>query len=178
MTGWAVRKNSPIIRSPWLQVDKQEVETFQGDVIPDYYVGSKADFIMVLAATEQNEIIILREYKHGVGDYVWNFPAGGIKPDESPEDAAIRELLEETGYVTNELEFIGSYAVSSSWLRDRAYLFIGRNARKIRAPRIERGESIILFLKQMPEVLEMVRTGQIQDPYTTLLILYTTQWQA
>jgi 8-oxo-dGTP pyrophosphatase MutT (NUDIX family) len=174
---WKVLDNQPILNSPWLRVDRQTVETERGDVIPDYYVANKSSFIMVLAITEAGDIILLREYKHGVGDYVWNLPAGGIKPGESPEETATRELLEETGYITDALEFVGSYAVSSSWLQDRAYLFIGRNARQVRVPRIEPGESITVFFKSMREILEMVRVNQIQDPYTVLLILYANrQW--
>ena len=145
--------------------------TDKGHVIPDYYVGEKAHFVMVLAITERDEIILLREYKHGVGDYVLNFPAGSITSGEAPEDTATRELLEETGYITDELEFCGSYAVSSSWLRDRAYLFIGRNARKIRTSRLEKGESITIYLKSISEIREMIKTNQIQDPYTGLLFL-------
>jgi 8-oxo-dGTP pyrophosphatase MutT (NUDIX family) len=148
-------------------------------MLPEYYVGRKTSFIMVLTITEAGDVILLREYKHGVGDYVWNLPAGGIKSGESPEETATRELLEETGYITDALEFVGSYAVSSSWLQDRAYLFIGRNARQVRVPRIESGESITVFFKSMQEVLEMVRINQVQDPYTVLLILYANrQWGA
>ena len=172
---WNVLENKPVLKTPWLQIDKQAVMTDNG-MIPDYYVGRKSDFVMVLAITEPGEIILLREYRHGIGDYIWNLPAGCIKSDEAPEEAATRELLEETGYITDELEFIGSYAVSSSWLRDRAYLFVGRNAREVRAPRMERGESIIMYLKGMSEIMEMVRTGQIQDPYTVLLILHSERW--
>ncbi len=169
---WKILDSQAIIDSPWLHVDRQTVQTDRGAMLPEYYVGRKTSFIMVLAVTEASEVILLREYKHGVGDYVWNLPAGGIKPGESPEETATRELLEETGYITDALEFVGSYAVSSSWLQDRAYLFIGRNARQVRMPRTEPGESIAVYLKSHQEVMGMIKTNQIQDPYTVLLMLY------
>lgn len=170
MHKWNVLSSRDVLNSPWLHIQEQSVETDRGGVIPDYYVGSRSDFIMVLAVTDGGEIVLLNEYKHGMRDYVWNCPAGGIKPDESPEEAVTRELLEETGYITDELERIGTFAVSSSWLSDRAHLFIGRNARRVREQRIERGESIQVHLKKIEEVKRMVQENVIQDPYTCILV--------
>lgn len=171
MQKWRVLSSRDVLNSPWLHIQEQSVETDRGNLIPDYYVGSKSDFVMVLAVTTDGQMILLNEYKHGMRDYVWNCPAGGVKPGESPEEAATRELLEETGYVTDELERVGTFAVSSGWLSDKAYLFIGRNAHRVREQRIERGESIQVHLEKAEDVQRMIRENIIQDPYTCVLVL-------
>jgi len=128
---------------------------------------------MVIALTPDNEVVMVREWKQGVKSYVWNLPAGGIGENETPRQAIERELLEETGYTAEEFHLLGNHwHVSSSWLEDRAYLFHATNAKKVAEPRLEDTEDIEVHLLPFGEVVEMVRSGQIVDPYTALAVLW------
>ena len=150
------------------------MKTDQGDILPDYYVGKKSDFIMVFATTEDGQVIVERGYSHGAGEFSMGLVAGCVDENEAPEETVARELLEETGYAVafDDIHYIGSYFVSASWLKDRAHLFWAVNACKIREPRLEKGESITVLLKTEDEVMELIRTNQFRDPYSCLAVLY------
>jgi 8-oxo-dGTP pyrophosphatase MutT (NUDIX family) len=168
--------SQPIINTRWLQVNQQRVQTPSGQIFDDYYVARKADFAMVVALTPDNEVVMVREWKHGVKSYVWNLPAGGIGENETPRQAIERELVEETGYTAEEFHLLGNhFHVSSSWLEDRAYLFRATNARKVAEPRLEDTEDIEVHLVPFDDVVEMVRNGQITDPYTALAVLWVAE---
>ena len=171
---WKILNTKHLIDSPWLQIEEQRVRTDDGDVLPDYYVGQKSDFVMVYATTEDGQVIVLRGYSHGAGTYTLGLVAGGVDKNESPEETVARELLEETGYAVafDDIHYIGSYFVSASWLKDRAHLFRAINAKKVREPRLEKGESITTLLKTKEEVLELIRTNQFRDPYSCLAVLW------
>ena len=68
-----------------------------------------SDFAVVVAVTEQGELVIERQYRHGIEKVIWELPAGAIEPGEDPQEAAKRELLEETGYKAEKLEFCLSW---------------------------------------------------------------------
>lgn len=166
----------PVISTRWLRVVRQQVQTSGGQVVDDYYVARKADFVMVVAITEAGEILLVREWKQGVKAYVWNLPVGGVEEGESPRKTIERELLEETGYTATGYQLLGNHwHVSSSWLEDRAYLFYAVGARRAGEPKVEGTEDIEVVLVSFEKAVEMVHNGQITDPYTALAILWAKE---
>lgn len=163
--------SNKVIDTRWLTVSQQEIQLPGGQVVNDYYVGKKSDFAMVLPILDNNKIILLKEYRHGPRQYVWNLPVGGISQNETARAAAERELLEETGYFAKNIQLFGTFFVSSSWLIDKAFLFIARDLIKIKEVNHELTEDITIELFDYNIAREMVMNNQIQDPYSSLLLL-------
>lgn len=97
---WKILKSEDVSPSKWFPIIRDEVELPNGKVI-DYYKSQLAPVAMVVAITKENELIFVRQYKHGIGEICTEFPAGRIEHGHSPEEAAVAELLEETGIVVN-----------------------------------------------------------------------------
>ncbi|MHC5828817.1 MAG: NUDIX hydrolase, partial [Nostoc sp.] len=106
---WKTLKSKMVLDHYWCKVRQDEIELPNGEIIDDYFVSIKPDVAMVLPITSSKEIIFVQQYRHGVGEFFLELPAGNFDPTkESAEVAAIRELTEETGYIPQEFRKIAT----------------------------------------------------------------------
>ena len=94
---WTVLESEYLFRRPWLTARRDKVQLPNGNINPEFYVLEYPDWVNVIAVTEDGRFIIERQYRHGIGSTGWEIPAGVCEKGETPEQAARRELLEETG---------------------------------------------------------------------------------
>ena len=73
------------------------------------YFKASGAAVAIAAFTEDNKMILTRQYRHPFGKVIYDIPAGGMKDGEAPKQAALRELEEETGYTAEKLEWIGRF---------------------------------------------------------------------
>ena len=83
---------------PIREIARETIRLPDGRIIPDYYTARMGDYALVYAVTTEGKVLVLRQYKHGVGRVCLTFPGGYVAPGEDPAVAAERELIEETGY--------------------------------------------------------------------------------
>src|SRR5437899_611317 len=95
---WRVKESRLVLDNRWAKVRLDSCELPNGTLVPDYYYWEGGDFAQVFAITARNEVVLTRQYKHGVKEIVVELPAGLVGHGETPLAAAQRELLEETGY--------------------------------------------------------------------------------
>ena len=100
--------------SPWIELRRQSVRLPAGRVVDDYYQIEIPDFVTVLAITEENEAVCLRQYKHGAREQCLSFPGGMVDADETSFTAAQRELLEETHFSGGTWTHLGSLVVNGN----------------------------------------------------------------
>ena len=108
---------------PFREIAKETVLLPDGRVIPDFYTARMGDYSLVYAVTDENRVLILRQYKHGVGRVCLTFPGGHVAPGEDPAIAAERELLEETGYRGSKLTALGAFVTNANQGCNVAHLF-------------------------------------------------------
>jgi 8-oxo-dGTP pyrophosphatase MutT (NUDIX family) len=130
LTPWRVLRSSYALDVPWYRVRRDEVELPDGSHI-DYYLAEQSDVAVVLALTPEDEVLTVRQYKHGAGGVELELPGGLIDPGEAPIDAAARELREETGYVSPvALEPLGWHRQDPSKSTTRVYSFLARDVQE------------------------------------------------
>ena len=91
-----------LVNAPWLKVAKEKCELPNGKVIDDFYTLWQPDWVLILARTKEGKWVMTEQYRHGTGKIALEFPAGIIDKGETPEEAAVRELQEECGYVLDK----------------------------------------------------------------------------
>lgn len=116
------------------------------------------------------EIILIRQYRYPVRREIFEIPAGIIERGENPEDAVRRELLEETGYSSNNIEYIVNFYTSPGYSTESLYLYFAYNLKK-EIPKPDYDESISLKLLPLSESLVMIKEGRICDAKTIMAIV-------
>ena len=96
---WKVLRSEYLFRRPWLTARKDCVQLPSGVINEEYYVLEYPTWIKVIALTPEGKMVMIRQYRHGLGRTCYELVAGVMDPtDATPEEAARRELMEETGY--------------------------------------------------------------------------------
>jgi len=136
-----------------------------------YGVVTFGDCVGVAPLLEDNQILLVRQYRYVQKDARWEIPTGGCKEDESLEEAAQRELQEETGHRAGKLTWISSYYTSKSVCDETAHLYLGEVLSPAQRPADET-EFIEVQAFPFAEALRMVVDCEIMDSMSVIAILH------
>jgi 8-oxo-dGTP pyrophosphatase MutT (NUDIX family) len=132
-----------------------------GDKTGKFYIIENPDWVNVIAVTKDAGLVLIEQFRHGIGEVVLEIPGGMIDGDELPETAARRELLEETGYSAAEFIFLGKSrpnpAINNNWL----YHFAAFNAEKTEDVKFDDHESVVTKIYPLSAVPELIKSGAI-----------------
>lgn len=145
----------------WCQVRQDTVTLPNGKIIDDYYITIRPEIALIFAITEQQELILVRQYKHGAGEILLELPGGMFDPHEGGESAAIRELLEETGYLASHLIKLTTLYDNPTKDTNQVHLFLAENVRYVSPPQPEITEEIEVILLPIAQVMQSVIAGKI-----------------
>ena len=115
----------------------------------------------IVAITKQQEVILIKQYRHGAGRVIWETPGGLVEAGESPLHAAQRELLEESGYSAATWVNLGPISPNPDNHTNLMYSFLALDAEKVAAQNLDPTEEIEVYPTPIEEVIRMVRDGEI-----------------
>ena len=165
MKPWHVLSNTVLLDcAPWLRVYREHVRLPNGHELDDYYRIDMPDWAQIFAVTEDGHVPMVRHYKHGAGVTSLELPAGYLDEGEAPDEAARRELLEETGLVADEWRALGSYFIDGNRGCGATHIFLARGARQVRAPQLEASE----IMEQKRLTLAEVRAAWLGGTFKNL----------
>jgi len=125
----------------------------------------------ILPIVEPGKILMVRQYRHPVGEVLLEIPAGTLKPGEDPMACAARELEEETGYRAGKLAHLATIYPAPGYSSETLHIYLARDLRKgVQA--LEVDESISVIEMSIDQVLEGIRDGGVKDSKTIVAILY------
>jgi 8-oxo-dGTP pyrophosphatase MutT (NUDIX family) len=96
----------------------------------DFYVLESDSWVNVIPITPEREVVLIRQYRHGTREVTLEIPGGIVEAGDSPQEAARRELLEETGYEAEEMIGLGFVHPNPAFLDNRCFTFLAQDARR------------------------------------------------
>lgn len=159
--GWRLRASRYVVDSPYMRLRSDEVELPDGTIVRDYYVRESRGFVTILALTDEDRVVLVRQYRYGADSIHLELPAGMLLDEEAPRDCALRELAEETGYHVERCELAGEYLPEPVRSAARAYVYIGTGARLAGPPRLDVTEHLEVELAALPRFRAMLEDGTI-----------------
>lgn len=126
--------------------------------------------VSIVAADEENNILLVKQYRKPVEKIIYEVPAGMLEIGESPREGAIRELKEETGYIAENVEYIIEFYTSPGFCTEKMYLFF---AEGIKEGNQDPDEDEFIELVKIPlkDALKMIEVGEIMDAKSIVAIL-------
>lgn len=127
---WKLAKSKYGYKHPFFKVREDHVILPNGYEVPDYTIWESGDVAQVLPVTPDGRLLLVQQYKHGLGEVIEEFPGGFIDEGETPLQAAQRELLEETGFSSQKIEKIGTFVHHPTKESGKLHLFIAHDIKK------------------------------------------------
>jgi ADP-ribose pyrophosphatase len=120
------------------------------------------DWVTICALTRAQEVVLIRQYRHGAQKVIVELPGGAMDAkDASPLEAARRELREETGYSSERMIQVGCLSPNPANQTNLIYSFLALDAEPVHAQELDDGEDIQVFLEPLEEVVRMAKAGEL-----------------
>ena len=165
---WSTIKSTKKADFPLFKVFQDIVELPNGLEI-DYYKVEKIPVVVVLPLFSDN-VVMVKQYRYPIKSESLELPAGHLWPDEDPQECAIRELKEETGFKAGRIEKIFEYHPSNEYSDQVYHLYVAKDLEKGK-PQREKYELIDVKIIRLKSVIEKIKNGEITDGRTITTIL-------
>ena len=172
---WNLVSSEKMHTDPWTVVLRKTYRIDGSGPDEIHIVLEKPQFVMALAIDDANRILLVRQYRHGTGQSYWSLPGGFIDPGETPVIAAKRELLEETGYTTRRVSYIGALHPMPGCVDTRAHIVLCEGIKKDSRAVLD-AEIDSTDLLPLSTVLQKILSGEIQEMQGVAAILLAQQF--
>lgn len=158
---WQVEHSEYIHREPWFTVRRDAVRMAGGGYIPNYYTFEYPDWINVVAVTTDGELVLIRQYRHGVQEVHYELCAGCVDSGEEPLMAAQRELLEETGFGGGDWQLLMTISANPGTHANLTYAYLALGVEKLQEQELEITEEISVHLIPRADLLTLLDSGGV-----------------
>lgn len=163
MEEWKIVKTEKLLDTQWVKVYKDAVELPNGMLVDDFCKVALNDASAIVGVDNQNNIILVKQYRYCCGGCSIEIPAGTFEMnDDDGLEVAKRELLEETGYVSDCWQYLGAVFESSAKLTNQTHLYFASNCRKIGEQNLDEAEEIQVIVVPLEKAIEMVMDNEIR----------------
>jgi ADP-ribose pyrophosphatase len=161
---WRVLSSTEIFKTKFFCFRSDELELPNKVIQPRYFVMDFLDWVNVVALTTDNELILIKQYRHAVKEICTEIPGGSLdlKNGETPEMAAVRELTEETGYVPKEVKLLGYHEPNPALQSNKLWTYLALGCEKLKDQELDPYEDIEVFLSKPEDVFKLIESGEIR----------------
>jgi len=169
---WEKLDSKYLVREKWATLRVDSCRMPDGTYIDDYYVLEYPDWVNAVALTEDNDVLIIKQYRHAAEEVITELPGGCIDPGESPEEAIKRELLEETGFAFDSLEPLVTLYANPSTAGNKTYSYIASGGRKVQEQHLDGREEIIVETVSIDQLKKLLLENQFAQALHASAIFY------
>lgn len=169
---WKTISSKYLSKHIYFTAREDRCEMPDGRIVDPYFVVEMPPSVCAMAITEANEVILVKQYRHPIGDSILELPGGFIDEQERGEAALSRELLEETGYQFSKIHFLGSVAGNPGVLNNFTGLYLATGGKKIAAQKLDHNEEIEILLYPLQEVKDMLMRNEIKQALHATCLFY------
>ena len=159
--GWKRLGSERLLENPYFSLRADRLRLPDGGIKDPYYVLERPDAAIIVPLTASGEVVLVRQYRPPLEMMELGLPAGLVEDGERPEEAARRELSEETGHTGGAWASLGSVASSPSLKDNWAYLFLARGVGETTAPDPDEHELVEVVRVPVEQLLNLVLSGKI-----------------
>lgn len=144
---WKVLKTTDIFSSGLFRLKSQKCQLPDGRVMPRYFIMDFPDWVNILPVTPDGQVILVKQYRHASGREHLEVPGGSMDPrlSESPEEGARREMLEETGYDSSQIQDVGAHYPNPALQSNRTHTYIAWDCEEKQEQNLDEFEELSLY---------------------------------
>lgn len=142
-----------------------------------FYRIESAEWVNVVALTRDDDLVLIRQYRHGAREITLEIPGGLVDPGEQPIEAARRELLEETGYAAARIESLGSINPNPALFANRVHMWVALDCESVAPIRNSSTEETIVERLPLRELGATVRAGRIDHALVVATLYAFELWR-
>ena len=172
---WEELGTEHILQDEWMDLRKTAYRLPNGLVFDSFYNYTRGDYVVIVATDEEGRYICVRQFRQGIKAVTTEFPAGGIEEGEDHLETAKRELLEETGYASEDWEYLMSVPSHATISSDMVYLFRAKNCRKVSGQNLDITESLNIKRYDANALELMIKEGKFQQAVHIMAWLLTKE---
>ena len=156
---WKILASKYLYRSNGVSMRIDQVEIPNGNTFEPYVIET-GTWVNVIALTKKKEVVLVSQYRHGVGQVLLEIPAGVMDPkDNSPLETAKRELLEETGFTSEKFIEVGKVYPNPATHNNLTYSFLALEVEKIARQELDETEEIEISLMPFDDFVALAKNG-------------------
>ena len=180
---WEEISTEHIVKDEWIDFRRSAFRFPDGRIFEPYYTYSRRNYVIIVPSDEEGNFLLVRQFRQGIRKVTIEFPAGGIErkdgkeyggeDDLNTEDAlaaAKRELLEETGYTSNEFVHLLTIPANATIADNYAHLYMAKNCRKVAGQSLDEMEFLNVEKYTAEEIEDMIAKGEF------LQAMHITAW--
>ncbi len=168
---WKTLESASVYTCDGFDIVNEQVELPDGTAAEFDYLVDDAS-VVILPFTPEGEVVLVEEWRHAVKRRNRGLPAGGLEGDETPEEAVHRELREETGYETDEIQHLTTVEPANGFSDAVFHYFAAYNCERSGSQNLDVDESIEVTRASFAELLSAVENGELRDGRSAHGVVY------
>lgn len=155
---------------------EEKISPVTGGIHTFFTIDSK-DWVNIIALTEERKIVLVRQYRHGIHDVTLEVPAGMLEKRETPIEAGLRELSEETGYVAKDAVYLGFVHPNPALFTNTCHTILAQNVVHMSEQTLDGTEDIDIEEWNLSEIPDAILVGKITSPFTISAFALFSAWE-